>query len=399
MTIISPPGCEQAVAAAALACLPGITAARLRAILAHWGDPVLAAAGVAEGAAAYALTGPPAAARRLAKLWSTAIDLPQTSRQLADRNTNVLIEGAHDDPIESPLPGRPSVLFMEGSRPEVLARPRVAIVGTRAATPHGIADAEELASYLVRHGVTVVSGMALGVDGAAHRGAIQGCAHEPSVGAGGGLVVEHDQGEPADHTCGGTVGVLATGLDIIYPRRHVTLDAGVRKAGVMVSENAFGTRPEPSRFPVRNRIIAALADVVVVVEATATGGARITAEWAMRYGRPVMAIPGSRRNTSAVGCNALIADGAHPLLEPSDVLLALGLTAGSRRGWKPPQSSSEQAPNALGHRVLHVMAGEPATADQIAERTGLAIGELTAALADLERSNLLERSRGFWWPR
>lgn len=376
-----------AVAAAALASLPGITPARLRAVLAHWGDPTLAAAGVGAGNAAFALTGPPAVARRLARVWATTLDLPRAGRRLTERNATMLVEGAENDPIESPLPGRPPVLFMEGSRPEVLERPRVAIVGTRAATPHGTSDAQELASYLVRHGVTVVSGMALGIDGAAHRGAIDGCVHGAN------------DREQESHTCGGTVGVLATGLDIVYPRRHVALDADVRRTGVMLSEQAYGTGPEPARFPVRNRIIAALADVVIVVEATATGGARITAEWAMRYGRSVMAIPGSRRNSSAAGCNALLADGAHPLLEPSDVLLALGLTAGSRRGWQTPRGSSGQGPNSVGHRVLHAMAGDPATADQIAERTGLAIGELAGTLADLERCDLLRQSRGYWWPQ
>ncbi len=134
----------------------------------------------------------------------------------------------------------------------VFEGPRVAIVGTRAATHHGLEDARELGGFLARAGVTVVSGLAIGIDGAAHEGALDA----------GGLVV----------------GVVATGLDIEYPRRHRALYKRVREAGVVVTEHGYGVPPHPPRFPFRNRIIAALADFVVVVEATATGGARITRE-------------------------------------------------------------------------------------------------------------------------
>src|SRR5207245_8489766 len=127
------------------------------------------------------------------------------------------------------------------------------------------------------------------------------------------------------------IGIVATGLDVVYPRRHVALYERVRRHGVLLGEHTFGVAPGRARFPVRNRIIAALADVVVVVEATLKGGSRITAERALDYGRPLLAMPGSRRNPAAAGTNALIAAGAHPLLEPSDVLLAIGLTPGPRR--------------------------------------------------------------------
>ena len=176
------------------------------------------------------------------------------------------IAGDDDYPIREPFPDRPPVLLGEGDRPDAFDAPRVAIVGTRAATPHGLADARELGAFLADAGVTVVSGLAIGIDGAAHEGALDA----------GGL----------------TVGVVATGLDVMYPRRHRALYERVREQGVVVGENAYGTQPSPGRFPVRNRIIAALADVVVVVEATATGGARITANDAVEYGRDVYAVPG-----------------------------------------------------------------------------------------------------------
>ncbi len=155
----------------------------------------------------------------------------------------------------------PEVLLGEGDRPDAFDAPRIAIVGTRAATPMGIADATEIAAFCARAGITVVSGLAIGIDGAAHTGALDA----------GGL----------------TVGVVATGLDVTYPRRHARLYERVREQGVIVGENPYGTQPLPWRFPIRNRIIAALADAVVVVEATRTGGACITANEASRFDRDV----------------------------------------------------------------------------------------------------------------
>ncbi len=223
-------------------------------------------------------------------------------------------------------------------------------------------------SHWARRGVTVVSGLAIGIDGAAHRGALEGG--------------------------GGVIGVVATGLDIVYPRRHAALFSAVRRSGLLVSELGYGVQPRPGAFPVRNRIIAALADVVVVVEATLRGGARITAERALEYGRPVLAMPGSRRNPAAAGTNALIADGAHPLLEPSDVLLAIGLTPGSRRTQLPPPTPGSDAA-----RVLAACGGEPATFDQLASRTALGPDQVAVAVRELERGGHLERAQGLCWPK
>jgi DNA processing protein len=165
---------------------------------------------------------------------------------------------------------------------------------------------------------------------------------------------------------------------------------------VLVSECAFGTLPEPGRFPVRNRIIAALSDLVVVVEATVKGGSRITAERALDYGRPVFAVPGSRRNPAAAGCNALLADGAMPLLDPSDLLLALGMTPGARRGWSPP--SPKQSLSSLATTVHRALAGEPAHPDELSARTGLPTDQLAVAIEELIEAGRVERSRGFVWP-
>ena len=134
-------------------------------------------------------------------------------------------------------PNRPPVLLGEGERPDALDAPRVAIVGTRSATPHGLADARELGAFLAGAGVTVVSGLAIGIDGAAHEGALDA----------GGLAI----------------GVVATGLDVTYPRRHRALFDRVREHGLVVGEHGYGVQPSRERFPVRNRIIAALAQFVV----------------------------------------------------------------------------------------------------------------------------------------
>jgi DNA processing protein len=364
------------VAAATLVCLPDMGPSRLRAVLDRWPDPCTALAAVKDGRGCDALR-PDArlfgahGRHELARRWARAAHMLDLGPELARRATTVLLDGEDGYPICDDVPDRPAVLLLEGAAPEILGRPRVAIVGTRSATVHGLADARELGAFLAGCGVTVVSGMAIGIDGAAHDGAL-------------------DAG-------GGAVGVVATGLDVVYPRRHVVLFERVRAAGVLLSETGFGIGADRFRFPVRNRIIAALADVVVVVEATLRGGARITAEAALEYGRTVLAVPGSRRNPAAEGCNALLADGAHPLLEPDDVLVALGLTPGARRGWGAPPARA--TPRGDGERVLQACSGEPATVDQLASRTALPPAAVTIALLDLERQGWIEHKRGWWWPR
>ena len=366
------------VAYARLACLPGMTPRRLRVLLERWPDPHDALAAVRAGRAVAVLLAQEEPqprlfdARRVGELtraWSEAAAFDLTPMLWA-RRTRVFVDGRPDYPIADEVPGRPPVLLAEGDGPDALTRPRVAIVGTRAASVHGLLDARDLGAFLARNNVTVVSGLAIGIDGAAHEGAI-------------------DAG-------GGAIGVVATGLDVVYPRRHVVLHDRVRRHGLLVSELPFGTGPHRSRFPVRNRIIAGVADVVVLIEATATGGARITADFALEYGRSVLVVPGSRRNPAAAGCNALLADGAHPLLDPADVLLALGLAPTGARGWGAP--SPRPVPGGDAPAVLQACRGEAATADQLAARTGLPPERVARAAADLERSGWLRRDRGYLWP-
>jgi DNA processing protein len=364
---------ERHVAAATLASLPLITAPRVRRMLHAYGDPMAALAAVRAGRVTQHIgrcedTTPEA----LAAQWREVAESSAVGPQLEARGTHVWIAGDADYPIDEPFPDRPGVLLGEGARPDAFDAPRVAIVGTRSATPHGLDDAHELGAFLAEAGVTVVSGMALGIDGAAHEGALDA----------GGLAV----------------GVVATGLDITYPRRHRTLYDRVREHGVVVGEHGYGVQPSPERFPVRNRIIAALAEIVVVVEATKAGGARITAGCAAEYGRDVYALPGSRRNPAAAGCNALIADGALMIQEPSDLLLALG-RGGTRPG--PWRSEEADAPaNRDEQAVMHALGGDPATIDDL-ERNTRALGpaRLAAALNRLERAGRVHRRRGLWWPK
>jgi DNA processing protein len=250
------------VAAATLVCLPEMGPSRLRAVLDRWPDPCAALAAVKDGRACDALRSdaPPyrAGGRHvLARRWLRAAHALDLAPELARRGTTVLLDGDDHYPISDEVPDRPAVLLVEGSAPEVLGRPRVAIVGTRSATVHGLADARQLGAFLAGCGVTVVSGLAIGIDGAAHVGALD---------AGGGVV-----------------GVVATGLDIVYPRRHVVLFERVRSAGVLVSETGFGVGADRFRFPVRNRIIAALADILKRECGGGYGRGRYQDVWALEY--------------------------------------------------------------------------------------------------------------------
>lgn len=361
------------VAAVALAGLPELWPPRLRQLLDHHGSARAAARAVERRQAARQLALAAHPARRAAleqagARWADELDLGATRRRIVTRGARVWLEAEPDFPILDPVPDRPCVLVAEGERLDALDAPRVAIVGTRSASVHGLADAHDLAATLAKAGVTVVSGMALGIDGAAHAGAVQA----------GGL----------------TIGVVATGLDVEYPRRHRALYRDVRASGLVLGETGYGVGPTPGRFPIRNRIIAALADVVVVVEATASGGARITADHALTYDRAVFAVPGSRRNPAAAGTNALLADGAAPLTDWSDLLIAIGMTPGARR----PQAT-RAVPDARGRTILAALAGEPAGPEQLATRTGLDPVDLAAAVASLERAGWVTWARGLVWPR
>jgi DNA processing protein len=200
-------------------------------------------------------------------------------------------------------PGAPAVLFALGDPGVLEGRPRVAIVGTRSPTHYGRQMASELASDLAGEGVTVVSGLARGIDGAAHAGVLR---------------LPHADAAPP-------VAVVGTGLDVVYPSSNRELWELVAATGAVLSESALGTKPHPGVFPARNRIIAALSDVVVVVESHHNGGSLYTADAAARRSIPVCAVPGSVKSRASDGTNALLVDGCTPVRDAADVLVAVSL--------------------------------------------------------------------------
>ncbi len=263
----------------------------------------------------------------------------------------------------------PAVLYSQGDL-GVLARPRVAVVGTRSATHYGEEVASELGRDLARAGVVVVSGLALGIDGAAHHGAL----------AGGGA-------PPA--------GVVASGLDVVYPRRHAWLWDQVATRGVLLSESPLGTPTVPWRFPLRNRIVAALAQVVVLVECHRRGGALHTVEAAAQRGTPVMAVPGSVRSPASVGTNALLADGCSPARDADDVLAALDL---ERTGGTAPTRPPRSALDGDAAAVLRALDWEPTATDEVLRRTGMALEDVAVILDRLAVTGLVRAGDG-WWER
>jgi DNA processing protein len=277
-------------------------------------------------------------------------------------------------------PAPPPVLFARGDLSAVSGT-AVAIVGTRRCTGVGAGFARALGCELSRAGVAIVSGLALGIDGAAHRGALD--AHSAAADRGaerGGL------GRP--------VGVVGSGLDVVYPARHRGLWEAVARTGALLSEAPLGVRPAPWRFPARNRIIAGLADLVVVVESHAAGGSLLTVEEAERRGITVMAVPGSVRSPAAGGTNQLISEGCHPVRDAGDVLVGLGLVASgptARPDLRPD-------PGADGHRLLDAFAWEPATLEHLVVRAGLPVPDVSLLLHRLLDEGWITADGG-WYER
>ena len=277
-------------------------------------------------------------------------------------------------------PDPPAVLFARGRTGEAgvlgaARRPAVAIVGTRRCTSYGSDVARDLGRGLAAAGVVVISGLALGIDGAAHEGALVAGGAPP-------------------------VGVVGSGLDVVYPKRHRTLWRRVGEAGLLLSEAPPGANAEPWRFPRRNRILAALADVVVVVESHASGGSLSTVRAAVERGVAVMAVPGSVRSPSSAGTNRLLADGVAPVTDVQDVLVALSLEGATLPNASPPELGRPDPapPAAAADPVLDAVDWTPTATEEILRRTGLGVAEGATRLARLEVLGLVRR-RGGWWER
>lgn len=251
----------------------------------------------------------------------------------------------------------PLALFYQGD-PDLLQRPQLAIVGARAATAAGLETAKGFAAELAQRGLVITSGLALGIDGAAHRGTL-------------------DSG-------GKTVAVCATGLDRVYPARHRALAHEISASGVLISEFSPGTPPLPEHFPRRNRIISGLSLGVLVVEAAPESGSLITARLALEQGREVFAIPGSIHAPQSRGCHALIRQGAKLTETVHDVLEELHEFRHDETAVTETQASPQPKLEPMQQRVLDALGFDAIAFDDLVERTSLPLENLSSALLALE---------------
>lgn len=335
----------------ALSKVSGIGPARFAGLLEHFGDAERAWGATKSELRAAGLPSNPLHA--LLKLRSS-LDPEAELERIASAGHQVLTwsdEGYPDRLREISAP--PPVLYLWGELAPV-DRWAVAVVGTRRMSSYGRSVAEELARELAGHGITVVSGLARGVDGAAHRASLEGG--------------------------GRTLAVLGSGLDVVYPPEHRALAEEIAASGAVLSDYPLGTEPEPGNFPPRNRIISGLALAVVVIEAGANSGALITADFAAEQGRDVFAVPGNIYVPTSEGTNRLIRDGAHPLLDPKDVLEALNLELAVRQ--EVVQQALPEDPTE--RRLLETLSKEPTHIDELGAKVGLSSSEVAASLALLE---------------
>lgn len=259
-------------------------------------------------------------------------------------------------------------------RIELLRRPTVAVVGARNASANGRRLAEDLAAELGRRGLVIASGLARGIDGAAHKGAL----------------------------ASGTAAVVAGGLDIVYPPEHAGLQRAIAERGAVLAELPPGTQPQARHFPRRNRIIAGLSLGVVVVEAALRSGSLTTARMALDQGRQLMAVPGSPLDPRARGCNQLIRQGATLIETADDVIEALEGMAGRRRTappavrepLPPPPEIGAPALDAARQTVLQQLSPSPVAVDELLRQCHLSAATISAVLLELELAGRLERHPG-----
>jgi DNA processing protein len=250
------------------------------------------------------------------------------------------------------------------------AGPRVALVGSRKPSPYGEAVAEQLSSDLAAAGVIVISGLALGIDAAAHRGALNG----------GGT----------------TVAVMGTGVDLVYPAAHSRLAEDIlASGGALVSQFADGTQPRRANFPARNWTMAALSDAVVVVEAAEGSGALITAQAALELDREVLAVPGSIFSPLSVGAHGLIRDGAGLVQNARDVLAALGVRLEVLDDpLKPPAGVGFEPARARDGLLIHLSEAMAVNAAELARKVQLPVAEVVGRLTSLELEGAVRRHAG-----
>ena len=269
----------------------------------------------------------------------------------------VLAYGSADYPSRlRELPDPPPLLFARGALEWMAGGPVVAIVGTRGATAYGERVTREIAGQLARGGALVISGMARGIDAAAHHGALE--------------------------SGGRTAAVLGTGIDIAYPAAHRALHAEIGAHGLLLAEQPPGEKASGGSFPERNRIIAALAELVIVIEAPVKSGALITAKHALELGRTIATVPGPIDSPQSAGSNELLRDGAHCIASAADALALAGLTAPPRAPARDVEGPDRVVWDALGRGALDL--------DTLASTTALPAREVLAAVTRLELSGAVE---------
>ena len=352
-----------------LAQIAGIGAARLRTLVAAFGSAGGALVAPHGAIAALPGFGPAAAtAVRAAGRRAGEAILTELDRLGA---TAILPGDAAYPPLLSEIAEPPAALYVWGNA-SLLARPAAAIVGSRNHTPYGAEAARLLAGGVARAAV-VVSGMARGLDAVAHQAAL-------------------DAG-------GDTIGVLGNGFGVIYPAANRALYERVAAVGCLLTELSPGERPRVSTFPRRNRIIAGLAGVTVVVEAAVGSGALITADCALDQGRSVLAVPGPITSPTSTGCNKLIQQGAKPALCVADVLEELGLsvTQGASEDGRAPRPERRSSPadlNPLQRTLWEAIAAQSAHVDALVSGSGRDVGTVLTALTELELRGLVVQQPG-----
>jgi DNA processing protein len=357
--------------AAALASFPHMSIHRLGALLRHH-DPVEAFAVATGQRSPMGLIERVLGDAEVRSSWrkaATSCAPALVHERCSALGLQVLVYGTAGYParlIDDPLP--PPVLFARGDL-ALLAGRRAAIVGTRNATAAGRNTATTLGRQLGDADVHVVSGLARGIDG---------CAHE-------GVLLSNGGGRP--------IAVVGSGHDVVYPRQHQRLWDQVGERGLLLSEAPPGTPPEPYRFPMRNRLIAALAEVVIVVESRERGGSLITTDLALERNVPLMAVPGGVHNRAAVGTNRLIRDGAAVVVDVGDVLMALALDHSRHSGLG---AEARIRPCGAELAVYETCAGQPRTIDGIALACSLSLVDVAVAMARLEQAGWVHQADGWF---
>lgn len=343
---------ESLIEWAALAAQPGVGSQRLRELIAHFGSP---AAVFAQSAAELARFVPASVAAALAR--GPDSDFVTRLQAWLDESGNHLLT------LSSPeypralasVPGAPPVLYVKGD-PTLLDTPAIAIVGSRNATPQGLANAEAFARELSDAGLCIVSGLALGIDGAAHIGGLAGV--------------------------GRSIAVLGTGIDKVYPARHRDLAHTLAERGALISEFALGTASIAANFPRRNRIISGLSLGCLVVEAALKSGSLITARLAGDQGKEVFAIPGSIHSPLSKGCHALIRQGAKLVESARDILEELAPQLG--RAIMPAVDLPAEGAVEEANELIAALGFDPVHPDILVTRSGLTAETVSAMLLALE---------------